>query len=136
MITDLRLAWRMFVRGRGASVLTDAMLAAAMAGTLTLFSVLTALTAIWPELPRREQLAPIYASNPRFGVERDAIPLGSFSEWASRLATFQEVAAFADDDRRWTWRLMSKRKLSRHAILKYSRCNLWPAGSSASRTTV
>jgi len=100
VIADLRLAWRMFVRGRGSSVLTVAMLAVAMAGALTLFSVLTALTTIWPELPRREQLARIYASNPRFGVERDAIPLGTFSEWASQLATFQEVAAFADDGRR------------------------------------
>ena len=74
----------MFVRGRETSLLTVAMLAVAMAGTLTLFTVLTALTTIWPELPRREQLGRIYASKPRLGAERDAIPLGSFSECCLR----------------------------------------------------
>lgn len=99
MISDLRLAWRMFLRGRGASLLTVAMLAVAMAGTLTLYSVLTATTTLWPDFPERQQLARLYASNPRLGAERDAIPLASFTEWAPQLATFEAVAAFADDGR-------------------------------------
>ena len=100
VITDIRLAWRMLQRGRGASLLTVGMLAVAMAGTLTLFTVLTSMTTLWPEVPEREQLARIYASNPRLGAERDAIPLRWFTEWASQLTTFQIVAAFAEDDRR------------------------------------
>lgn len=80
-------------------MLTVAMLAVAMAGTLTLYAVLTATTTLWPDLPAREQLARIYASNPRLGAERDAIPLASFTAWAPQLATFEAVAAFADGDR-------------------------------------
>jgi putative ABC transport system permease protein len=89
----------MFLRGRGASLLTVAMLAVAMASTLTLYTVLTATTTLWPDLPERKQLARIYASNPRLGAERDTIPLASFAEWAPQLATFEAVAAFADDGR-------------------------------------
>jgi putative ABC transport system permease protein len=89
----------MFLRGRGASLLTVAMLAVAIAGTLTLYTVLTATTTLWPDLPERKQLARIYASNPRLGAERDAIPLASFTEWAPQLATLEAAAAFADDGR-------------------------------------
>jgi hypothetical protein len=99
VITDLRLAWRMFVSGRGASLLTVAMLAVAMAGTLTIFTVLTAMSTLWPDLPQRERLARIYASNPRVGAERAEALLVSFAQWAPQLTTFEAVAAFAIDDR-------------------------------------
>jgi hypothetical protein len=75
------------------------MLAVAMAGTLTIFTVLTALSTLWPDLPERERLARIYASNPRVGAERAEALLGSFAQWAPRLTTFETVAAFASDDR-------------------------------------
>jgi len=99
MTGDLRLAWRMFLRGRGASLVTVAMLALAMAGTLTLFSVLTALATLWPDMPERDRVARIYAANPRLGIQRDAIPLKSFAQWPVPLQTFESVAAFAADDR-------------------------------------
>jgi putative ABC transport system permease protein len=99
VITDLRLAWRMFLSGRGASLLTVAMLAVAMAGTLTIFTVLTAISTLWPDVPERERLARIYASNPRVGAERAEALLDSFAQWAPQLTTFETVAAFASDDR-------------------------------------
>lgn len=80
-------------------MLTVAMLAVAIAGTLTLFTVLTAMTALWPDVPERERLARIYATNPRLGAERDTIPVGSFAQWAPQVATLETVAAFAHDDR-------------------------------------
>jgi predicted permease len=99
MTGDLRLAWRMFRRGRGASLITVAMLAVAMAGTVTLFSVLSALTTMWPNMPERKRVARIYAANPRLGVQRDAFALDSLARWASALETFETIAAFVPDDR-------------------------------------
>lgn len=99
MTSDLRLAWRVFLHGRGVALLTVVMLAIAMAGTLTLFTVLTAMTTLWPDLPERERVARIYASNARLGAERDGIPLESFAHWAPQLGTFETVARFANDER-------------------------------------
>ena len=54
----------MFLSDRGASLLTVAMLAVAMAGTLTIFTVLTAMSTLWPDLPQRERLARLKFATP------------------------------------------------------------------------
>lgn len=99
VIPDFRLAWRMSRRGRGSTLVTVGMLAVAMAGTLTLFTVLTAATTLWPDFPQRERLARIYGTNPRLGAERDTIPLASFTQWAPQIATLEAISAYAADDR-------------------------------------
>jgi hypothetical protein len=79
MIADLRLAWRMFACSRGASFLIVAMLAVAIAGTLTLYGTHSHDESL-ARVAQREQLARIYASNPRLGAERDALLIVSLFE--------------------------------------------------------